>query len=188
VIMTTPEPASTIRACAIAVAEAVARLGHDGARLSAALDAPFRALLARPDLLTVGVPRAGNHVANSFYLYYDGDLSILLFELTKGKRIPAHDHGNWESMGIYRGRVQHTVYERLDDGSVAGFADLRVTEDRVLEPGETVVIAPPADIHSFVALADETWGVTIACGTYKAERGYFQPEAKTVVVKRPRAA
>jgi predicted metal-dependent enzyme (double-stranded beta helix superfamily) len=185
--MARPEPASTIRSCAEAIAAAVDEHGHDTARLSAALRGPFKALLSRPDLRTVGVPRAGNHVSNSLYIYYDGDLSILLFELPKGKPIPAHDHGNWESMGIYRGRVQHTVYQRKDDGSVPGFADLTVIDERVLEVGDTTVIAPPADIHSFVALTDDTWGVTVASGTYKAERSYFQPEAKTVVVKNPRA-
>jgi hypothetical protein len=89
-------------------------------------------------------------------------------------------------MAIYRGRVQHTVYERLDDGTIPGYADLKVVDDRVLEPGETAVIAPPADIHTFMALTDDTWGVTIASGTYKAERSYFQPDAKTVAVRNPR--
>ncbi|MCG5240616.1 hypothetical protein [Azospirillum doebereinerae] len=184
--MANPEAASVIRACAQAVLQAIEAHGHDTAKLTAALQAPFAALVARPDLREAGVPRTGNHVANSQYLYYDGDLSILLFELPKGKPIPVHDHGNWESMAIYRGRVQHTVYERRDDGSVEGFADLTVIEDRVLEPGDSAVIAPPADIHGFMALTDDSWGITVASGTYKTERCYFQPDAKTVVTRNPR--
>ncbi len=185
--MANPETASAIRTCARAVIDAVATHGHDTDRLTAALQGPFAALVARPDLCEIGVPRAGNHVANSFYLYYDGDLSIVLFELPKGKRIPAHDHGNWESMAIYLGRVQHTVYERRDDGSVPGRADLAVIDDRVLEAGDSAVIAPPADIHSFMALTDGSWGITVASGIYKSERAYFQPDAGTVVIRNPRA-
>jgi len=49
-----------------------------------------------------------------------------------------------------------------------------------------VVIAPPADIHGFMALEPGSWGITVASGTYKPERSYFQPEAGTVVNRRPR--
>lgn len=186
--MASPESSSAIRACAQSVIQAIAAHGHDTAKLTAALRSPFASLLARPDLREAGVPRVGNHVANSQYLYYDGDLSIVLFELPKGKPVTAHDHGNWESMAIYRGRVKHTVYQRRDDGSLPGFADLEVIDDRVLEPGDSVVVAPPADIHGFMALTDDTWGITVASGTYKAERCYFRPDAKTVVTKTPRGS
>ena len=177
-----------IRACATAVIDAVARFGNDTHAITAAIDAPFQALLARPDLLTIGVPRPGNHVAMSWYLYYDGDLSLLIYPLAKGKVIPAHDHGNWESMFVYRGAVKHTVYERIDDGTVAGHADLKIVDDRVLRPGDSAVIAPPADIHTFLATEEDTYAITVASGFYKEERCYFQPEAKTFFVKNPKAA
>lgn len=191
--MSTPisGPADTgraVRACATAVVDAVARFGNDTRAITAAIDAPFQALLARSDLLTIGVPRPGNHVAMSWYLYYDGDLSLLIYPLAKGKVIPAHDHGNWESMFVYRGAVKHTVYERTDDGSVAGHADLTIVDDRLLKPGDCAVIAPPADIHTFLATEDDTYAITVASGFYKEERCYFQPEAKTYFVKNPKAA
>src|SRR5918912_4623123 len=128
--MHSPAAGAMILACAAAVIDAVERHGQDSEALRRAIAAPFAALLNRPDLLTLGVQRAGNHVSFSQYLYYDSDLSILIYQLPKGKLIPAHDHGNWESMFVYRGRVKHTVYQRLDDGSVPGVADLRVVEDR----------------------------------------------------------
>jgi len=182
------ETGQAIRACASAVIEAVARFGTDTHAITAAIDPPFQALLARSDLLTIGVPRPGNHVAMSWYLYYDGDLSLLIYPLAKGKVIPPHDHGNWESMFVYRGAVKHTVYERIDDGSVAGHADLKIVDDRVLRPGDCAVIAPPADIHTFLATEDDTYAITVASGFYKEERCYFQPEAKTFFVKNPKAA
>lgn len=168
------------------VAQTVVAHSDNPSALAVALAKPFRDLLACPDLETKGVPRAGNHVSNSFYLYYDGDLSILLFELPKGKRVPAHDHGNWETMGIYRGEVRHTVYERSDDGATPGKATLRTVDDRTLRPGDTALVAPPADIHSFVATVEGTWGITVASGIYMDERNYFDVENGTVVRKRPR--
>lgn len=178
---------AAIRACADAVIGAVSRYRHDASAIEAEIHAPFRRLIERPDLLAVGVPRAGNHVATSWYLYYDGDLSLLIYPLAKDKVIPAHDHGNWESMFIYRGAVKHTVYERIDDGGIEGRAELRVVDDRILRPGDSMVIAPPADIHSFAGLTDDTYAITVASGAYKEERHYYQPEAGTYFVKAPRA-
>jgi predicted metal-dependent enzyme (double-stranded beta helix superfamily) len=182
------EAGAAIRACTTAVLEATARHAGDTKAITAAIEGPFKALLQRDDLLSIGVPRPGNHVAMSWYLYYDGDLSLLIYPLAKGKVIPTHDHGNWESMFVYRGAVKHTVYERIDDGSVPGHADLKIVDDRVLRPGDSAVVAPPADIHTFVATEDDTYAITVASGFYKEERCYFQPEAKTYFVKNPKAA
>ena len=97
-----------------------------------ALQAPLKRIVAQPDLLSLGVKRQGNHIDNSKYLYYDGQLVISLDEFPKGKRIPPHDHGVWEALVVYKGSFDHTVYERLDDGSKEGFADLKTVDDRRL--------------------------------------------------------
>ena len=177
-----------IRACANAVLEAVASNGGDVHAIGEAISPAFQRLLQRSDLLGIGVPRPGNHVAMSWYLYYDADLSLLIYPLAKDKIIPAHDHGNWESMFVYRGAVEHTVYERSDDGSQPGRADLKVIDHRVMRPGDSAVVAPPADIHTFRATEDDTYAITVASGVYKEERCYFQPEAGTYFVKNPKAA
>src|SRR6185369_8120560 len=113
-----------------------------------------------PDLLSLGVKRQGNHIDNSKYLYYDGQLVITLDEFPKGKRVPPHDHGVWEAVGIYRGKISHTVYQRKDDGSKEGYAELEVVDDRFLGDGNTAILAEPADIHSFVSLAESTFSIT----------------------------
>ena len=77
-------------------------------------------LVAQPDLIERGIPRVGNNVAFSRYLYFDGDLSILLYAVPKDQPIPPHDHGIWETLTVYRGRVRHVLYERVDDGDGAG--------------------------------------------------------------------
>lgn len=178
----------TVRSCATAIIAAVESHGDDRCALIEAIKAPLAKLTRRDDLRDLGIPRQGNNVAFSRYLYFDGELSILLFEVPKGRTIPPHDHGVWEGFCVYRGKVRHTVYQRADDGAVEGFAELETVQDDVMGPGDLAIVAPPADIHSFTALEDGTLGITIVNGAYKEERHYYQPEAKTYVVKKQRNA
>jgi predicted metal-dependent enzyme (double-stranded beta helix superfamily) len=186
--MTATTTQATVRQCAQTIIDAVRRLGADNPNLRDSIREPMLALLQRPDLKELGVKRDGNHIDWSRYLYYDGELSITLDNFPKGKRVPPHDHGVWEALAIYSGRVSHTVYQRHDDGSKPGYADLSVVDDRVLGPADFAMVAMPAEIHSFVALDDDTFSLTVVGGHYKPDRHYFNPEEKTCVVRRPRAA
>jgi hypothetical protein len=91
-------------------------------------------------------------------------------------------------MAIYSGRLKHVVYDRQDDGSKEGYANLKVMDDRVLEKNDIAIVAPPAEIHSFMALTDDTISVTIVGGRYKDDRHYFKPEDKTYVRRTPKAS
>ncbi len=175
----------TVRQCAGAVIAAQHRHGaEDPAAFLAAIRQPIAALLERDDLRAMGIPRHGNNVDWSQYLYFDGDLSFLLFEVPEGGRIPPHDHGVWELFAVYRGRMRHTVYRRTDDGAVAGHATLEATDDRVMGAGESAIVAPPADIHGFAALDGGAMGLTVVSGAYKPDRHYYDPEANSYVVRR----
>ncbi|MEX2408571.1 MAG: hypothetical protein WD489_05630 [Rhodovibrionaceae bacterium] len=175
----------TVRDCAQAIIAAVKTHGGNRDALISALREPLAKLAKRDDLRDLGVPRQGNNVAFSSYLYFDGELSILLFEVPHDRAVPPHDHGVWEGFCVYRGKVRHSVYRRADDGSKEGFAELETVEEGVMGPGDLAIVAPPADIHSFQALEEGTLGITVVNGTYKPGRLYFQPEAKTYVVKTP---
>jgi len=174
---------SAVRDCAQVIVAAIAAHGDDGAALAPGIRAALATLMREPDLLDRGIAREGNNVAFSRYLYYDGELSILIYEVPKGRTIPPHDHGIWETLSVYRGRLRHVVYARTDDGGVPGVADLRVADDRVLERGDFAIVTPPADIHSFTALDDGTYGITVVNGAYKAERHYYDPAAGTYEVR-----
>lgn len=176
----------TVRSCARALIDAVETHGDDQTALLPAIKAATAELTARDDLCDLGVPRQGNNVDFSRYLYFDGELSILLFEVPMGKTIPPHDHGVWEGFCVCRGRVRHKVYMRADDGSVDGFAELETVRDDIMGQGDVAIVAPPADIHSFEALDEGTLGLTIVNGAYKEERHYYQPDARTYVVKKQR--
>ena len=162
------------RKCAQMIIDAIAQSGDDYAAMANAFKAP---------LAELGAPRQGNNVASSLYLYFDGQLSILLFEVPSDRTIPPHDHGIWEAFCTYRGRVRHETMRRIDDQSVDGYAELETISEDTLGPGDLTIIAPPADIHSFTALEEGTLGLAIANGPYKHNRHYYQPEKNTYVVK-----
>ena len=185
--MSATESEKIIRDCAMTIIDLIKQHGEDGPALLAGMRGPLSKVLACPDLTSLGVKREGNHIDNSKYLYYDGLLTMTLDEFPKGKKIPPHDHGVWETLAIYRGKVSHTVYERHDDGSVEGYADLSVLEDRVLEAGDISLVAQPAEIHGFTALEDGTYSLTVVGGHYAAIRHYFKPEDKSYVTRKPKA-
>jgi predicted metal-dependent enzyme (double-stranded beta helix superfamily) len=177
----------TVRDCAHAILGVIDKFdGSNEAQLRDGLRESLQRLLARPDLLMLGIPREGNHITNSQYLYYDGQLSMTLDQFPKGTRIPPHDHGTWEALAVYRGSFKHTVYERTDDGSVPGHAELKVIDDRVLEFRDLAMVVPPSEIHSFTALSDDTYAITIVGGHYKDNRTYYNPEQKTYLIRNPK--
>lgn len=159
--------------------------GMDGPKLLAGLREPISRILAS-DLTNVGVKREENHIDESRYLYYDGDVSITFDHMPQGKDIPPHDHGIWEALAVYSGRLHHTVYDRKDDGTREGYAELTVIDDRVLQPGEMAIVAPPAEIHGFTAQTDDTWTVTVVGGPYKLDRAYYKPEENAYFMANPK--
>ena len=179
----------SIRESARRLMAATAQYENDGdrERLRTGLLEAVLPLIERADLLQLGVKREANHITNSKHLYYDGQMSMTLDEFPNGKKIPPHDHGIWEAIILCSGRLSHTVYERVDDGSVEGYADLRVVEDRVFRPREIAMVVPPAEIHSFTALEDRTFVITVVGGEYKPTRHYYQVESKSYQVRTPKA-
>jgi predicted metal-dependent enzyme (double-stranded beta helix superfamily) len=179
----------SVRACAMALIETIDRynVDRDSGKLRKALLSATQPLVDRPDLLDLGTKRQANHIDNSRYLYYDGQLSVTLDEFPKDKFIPPHDHGIWEALVLCSGRLNHAVYARADDGKVEGHAELRVVEDVELARGEIAMVVPPGDIHSFKALSDGTFVITIVGGEYSPTRHYYRTEDNTYVVRTPKA-
>jgi predicted metal-dependent enzyme (double-stranded beta helix superfamily) len=182
---TDAEAPYSIRNLAQEVQRQVAIHGSDGARLLDGLREPLSKILAG-DLSNAGVKREGNHIDTSRYLYYDGEMSITFDHLPKDKCIPPHDHGVWEAMAIYSGKLKHIVYDRKDDGGTEGYAELEIVDDRVLERNDMAIVAPPMEIHSFTALTDDTWSVTVVGGRYKDDRAYYKPESNSYVRLNPK--
>lgn len=62
---------------------------------------------------------------------------------------PVHSHSTWGIVGVYAGKDTHKRFRRKDNGTGAGFAELELVEESILEAGDVVTIPhPPHDIHS----------------------------------------
>ncbi|MBO9355966.1 hypothetical protein GG851_18410 [Bordetella petrii] len=185
--MSTGHP-SSIRTCSASMMAAIEEYKHeqDIVKLRSKLVAAVRPVIDRADLFELGAVRKGNHISNSKYLYYDGDLCVTLDEFPKGKFIPPHDHGVWEAIVLVRGSMQHTVYDRVDDRKTEGHAKLQPSEDVTMKPGDISMVMPPDDIHSFTALEDGTFGITIVGGEYSLLRHYYSLDDDKYVVRAPK--
>jgi hypothetical protein len=177
--MTKTQNLITLRECARRFTDAWEEHAADFPAFVEAATPACRALLERPDLLTLGFP-IGTHRTPARLLYADVELSIVIGHEPANVTIPVHDHGMWEMLGLYRGRLEHRMYERDDDDSRPGHADLREVDSRQMEVGDVVCVPPPPhDLHGFTPQTDATFLVAILPGWYADVRRYFDVEAGT---------
>jgi predicted metal-dependent enzyme (double-stranded beta helix superfamily) len=182
----TSVPATTVRAASRELIEVLDEgIGHPDLRPR--VENVFVKLLERPDLLVIGVERTANHQPWSSYIYYDGQLSLTVGYLPKGSSVPVHDHGVWEALGVYRGRLRHALYERTGPETPDGRAGLGLVDERTMSFGNLEVLAPPADIHGFTALEDDTYFLAAHLDEFPTNRRYYQPSLGTFVIRNQKA-
>jgi len=91
----------------------------------------------------------------------------------------------WEALVLCRGSLRHTTYERVDDRSVEGHAELKAVEEMVMKAGDIAMVVPPSDIHSFEAMTEGTFALSIVGGEYSPLRRYYNLQANTYAVRTP---
>ncbi len=92
-----------------------------------------------------------------------------------------HDHGElgWAVYGILVGETVQQIYERLDDGSEPGRAQLRPLPPIRQRAGEVIII-PVGAPHAIIART-ENWSVVIRSREMEtAWRNWYDAEAGTV--------
>lgn len=135
----------------------------DGAPLSRDVLGHIRArileLAARKDLWSEAdfpSPSAGEQQSR-YLIGQEGPegISLYLNVLRAGKKIPPHNHTTWACIAAVDGTEHNTLYNRLDDGSIAGKAEIRPRETVAVEPGNALAMLPD-DIHSVEIHGDQT--------------------------------
>jgi predicted metal-dependent enzyme (double-stranded beta helix superfamily) len=119
----------------------------------------------------------------ALYRAEDGSLCLFTLVVPVGAATPVHDHLAWGLVGLYRGEQHETVYRRLDDGRDERQAQLEVSKEQTLAPGEFYPLVPPLDDIHYVRTTSATPSISIhllANDTACVWRHKFEPSSGEV--------
>jgi predicted metal-dependent enzyme (double-stranded beta helix superfamily) len=127
-------------------------------------------LLADPEVLEASrrwpdcVPTDGR--AENLLFYEDPDYGFAINGLTKGdarhgRGARIHDHAHIYTLyGVLDGHERVVRYDRVDDRSKPGYAEIRESCDLLVGPGE-IDLVKPYEIHTEITVGERTVAVII---------------------------
>jgi predicted metal-dependent enzyme (double-stranded beta helix superfamily) len=140
-------------------------------------------LAASPDLRARCTKECDPEQGFGFQLLHeepDHNLAVALLNWLPGRGTPPHDHGTWGVVVGVEGDEVNTFYKRVDDGTRAGYAELKKLSEKVFGPGEVLGITPSI-IHS---VHNDTDKVSVSLHVYgrhinHTNRSKFDPDHRT---------
>lgn len=126
-------------------------------------------------------PREDTYARHLLHKDRQNRFVVLSLVWLPGQGTPIHDHSCWGVMGLLENSLEEVGYERLDDGSRPGHAEIRELSGRQVSKGSTSYLLPPyQEIHS---IGNNTDRPTISVHVYGRdidEVSVFEPHSKTV--------
>ena len=187
-LVDTPRVRALIGAC-----EDAAKLSNAEERIEAIKPA-FAELLSAdgwlPDRFSRGdtESKMGGGIGQyALYRAEDGSLCLFALVVPAGASTPVHDHLAWGLVGLYRGEQRETVYRRLDDGHDETKAELEISKEQMLRPGEFYPLIPPVDDIHYVETTSPDASISIhllANDTACVWRHKFDPDSGAVTAFR----
>lgn len=110
-----------------------------------------------------GGQNEGGQRAQNLLFYEDPDHGFVINGLVKAPHVRTniHDHAhNWTLYGVLDGHERIERYERLDDGSNPGYADVRQSENVEVGPGK-IDLVRPWQIHAEESGAERTVAIIV---------------------------
>jgi 3-mercaptopropionate dioxygenase len=142
----------------------------------------MRAFVRNEDVLAAHQETMGNiHTGRQSTPLYSDDTGLTLVRARFGPEAmtPIHSHGSWGVIGVYKGRDRYQVWRRIDDGTGHGDAQVELIDERIMGPGDVVILPPPPqDIHAQQGHDGEAAYefVLFGANTMVLPRLYFDPE------------
>ena len=127
----------------------------------AAIAQKMQELSKRPDLMELGEyrpPTPGGNTIGGYRLHIEPDNSLMVSvsKFSHEHPTPVHTHNTWGVLCGYQGVDRYVQYDRVDDGSKEGHAQLKEVINRTLTHGDAVWwLDYPHDIHQQQALEGE---------------------------------
>jgi hypothetical protein len=125
-------------------------------------------------------PPAGRHI---IFVDKETDINVMVYVMKDAGFAVPHDHGPyWVIYGNATGYTDMTEFNRLDDGSKEGYAELEVSKEYRINPGESSVY-DVGDVHAIDYPANTIF-VRLTSGDVESGRNLrFNMENKTVEIQ-----
>ena len=110
----------------------------------------------------IGFPLQGDFTPRLLYRHPTLDFTLVASVMAPAERTSIHDHGDtWAVYSAYQGTSRMICWERADDGSRPGSAQLRQVGEYDVKEGEAIAF-PPGSVHQACNTSAEA-SISLGC-------------------------